>query len=388
MKKIAILHAANTFNNGSFMLLINAIQLLNTKYENAHFLIEFNSTEDKHRLEKEINSDIRIEELPLAICKTTNAHFFTKAINLYKKIYRHAKKMKKMGIDEIVILGGDDFSEYYKGKHIRYDLQRIKNYSKHLPVLMLSQSVGPFSGSRIKQARKCLAETKILCREEISYQYCSQDLGLKAAFPSSDLAFLDLPLQKSIKEEKKQIAIIPGGHYQLYTKNYNQYLLLWEKIIKFLLEHKELSAYKLILLPHVTRPEDDRKIIQALDKRINNERLAVVMEEKSPSELRHIIGESYFTVSSRMHASISAFNQGKTAIVFAHSIKYEGIIGKDLSLNQLLIKKEAWEKNSIINDFSSALSFLLTNKTEIEKKLSKKRNQFQENIKQQMQILN
>jgi hypothetical protein len=56
MKKIAVLHAANTFNNGSFMLLINAIQLLHLKYENVHFYIEFNSIEDKCRLEKKISA--------------------------------------------------------------------------------------------------------------------------------------------------------------------------------------------------------------------------------------------------------------------------------------------------------------------------------------------
>jgi colanic acid/amylovoran biosynthesis protein len=387
MKKIAILHAANTFNNGSFMLLINAIQLLNTKYENVHFLIEFNTLEDKYRLEKEMDKSISFEELPLAICKISNQSFFAKAINLYKKIYRHGIMMKKMGIDQIVILGGDDFSEYYKGKHIRFDLQRVKNYTKNIPVVMLSQSIGPFYGNRIKRARKCLSETTILCREEISYQYCSQVLGLKDVFPSSDLAYLDLPMQKIISDDKKQIAIIPGGHYQLYTNNYTDYLSQWEKILNLILQHNTLKEFNLILLPHVSRPEDDRRIIKALQQRIENKRLTAVLDEKLPSDLRNTIGESFFTVSSRMHASISAFNQGKAAIVFAHSIKYQGIIGKALSLDELLIKKEAWEKNSIIENFSSSLDYLLTNKANIEKEIRAKQLRFQEIIKNQMQIM-
>ncbi len=387
MKKIAILHAANSFNNGSFMLLINAIELLKAKYEKLHFYIEFNTTEDKDRLEKEMDKNISFEELPLTICKISNQSFFAKSINLYKKIFIHAKIMKKMGIDQIVILGGDDYSEYYKGRRIRFDLLRIKNYTKHIPVLMLSQSIGPFYGNRIKRARKCLSKPTILCREEISYQYCSQVLGLKNAFPSADLAFLDLPLQKCLKEEKRQIAIVPGGHYQLYTNNYNNYIRLWEEIIRFLLHHKELKDYSLILLPHVTRPEDDRKIIKAIENKIKNDRIIAVLDEKSPSDLRKTIGESFFTISSRMHASLSSFNQGKAAIVFAHSIKYNGIIGKGLSQNQLLIKKEAWLNNTVIEDLSMALDYLLKNKAEIEEEIRAKRLEFQENIRKQIQLL-
>jgi len=385
MKKIAILHAANTFNNGSFMLLINCIQLVQEAYKDIELYIEFNTDEDKQRLFKEINNKQNIKELSLDICKISNKSFFKKAINLYHKIYTHSKDLKKLGISEIIILGGDDFSEYYKGKRIRFDLKRIKNYSKQIPTLFLSQSIGPFYSSRKRLAQKCFANTHILCREDISYKYCSQELGIKDAFPSADFAFLNLPKQVKIQEKKKQIAIVPGGNYKLYTENYDYYIKTWQEIIKTLLNNTKLKKYKLLLIPHVTRPEDDRKIIRELKKTLHESRIEIIDQELAPSTLRQIIGESDFIISSRMHASISSFNQGNAAIVFAHSIKYHGIIGNTIKLPKLIVPETAWKNKRVVFNFENALEYLINNQEKIQKQIKTNTNNIQENLKKQLQ---
>ena len=383
MKKIAILHAANTFNNGSFMLLINCVQFLQETYKDIELHLEFNSDEDRQRLYKEINSKENIKELELDICKTSNKSFINKAINLYHKIYSHNKYFKQQGVSEIIILGGDDFSEYYKGKHIRFDLKRIRNYSKKIPTLFLSQSIGPFYSCRKRLAKKCFTNTHILCREDISYTYCSQELGLKNVYPSNDFAFLDLPKQKVIHEKKKQIAIVPGGNYRLYTKDYDSYIKTWQEIIETILNNTKLKEHKLLLIPHVTRPEDDRRIIKKLKQA--NSRIEIIDKELRPSQLRKIIGESDFIISSRMHASISSFNQGNAAIVFAHSIKYHGIIGNTIKLPKLIIPETAWENKSVVSCFENSLDYLIDNQEEIQNQIKTNTNNIQKNLKKQLQ---
>jgi colanic acid/amylovoran biosynthesis protein WcaK/AmsJ len=383
MKKIAILHAANTFNNGSFMLLINCIQLLNNAYKDIELHIEFNSGEDKQRLLKEIDCEKSIKDLKLDICKISDKSFIKKGLNLYHKINTHTKNLKKMGVSEIIILGGDDFSEYYKGKHIRFDLKRIRNYSKEIPTLFLSQSIGPFYSCRKQLAKKCFANIRILCREDISYTYCSQELGLKNVYPSNDFAFLDLPKQNKIHEKKKQIAIVPGGNYRLYTKDYDSYIKIWQEIIKTILKNTKLKEHKLLLIPHVTRPEDDRRIIKELKQA--NSRIEIIDKELRPSQLRQVIGESDFVISSRMHASISSFNQGNAAIVFAHSIKYHGIIGNTIKLPKLIIPETAWKNKSVVSSFKDSLGYLIDNQEEIQTQIKINTNNIKENLKKQLQ---
>lgn len=388
MKKVAILHASNTFNNGSFMLLINTISFLRKKHKDLTLYIEWNTDEDKHRILEETQCHDIIQELKLDICKTTNKSLPAKLINLYHKIFSHGSLMKKIGIEEVVILGGDDFSEYYKGGHIIFDLWRIKNYSKHLKVKMPSQSIGPFYGLRQWWARRCLANTEIYCREAISYDYCREELGLKNVHLSADLALLDLIKQKEVNTASsgsRSVVIVPGGHYKLYTSNYELYIKQWLGIITVLLETEALKDMKLLLLPHVTRPEDDRHIIKEICHRTSSDRIQAVTEEKKPSELRALIGASYFTVTSRMHPAISAFNQGKAAIVMAHSIKYHGIISQAFGLNELVVNEKAWQQQSAVEDFASALNYLLTYIESIEKDISLKTGNYKETLSRHMQ---
>ncbi len=384
MKKIAILHASNTFNNGSFMLLINCVSFLRKKHKNLALYIEWNTPQDKGRIIEETQCPAIIHELKLDICKTTNKSMFAKFINLYHKVFSHAKKMKNMGIDEIIILGGDDFSEYYKGGHIFFDLWRVKNYSKSLKVKMLSQSIGPFHPKREKWAQKCLSHTDIYCREALSYNYCQQKLGLQNVHLSADLALADLINQKLPEAHVKHIVVVPGGHYKLYTSDYELYLKEWLNIITVLLKAEALKGFEILLLPHVTRPEDDRVIIKEIARSIKDSRLQIITDEETPSALRAIIGASFFTVTSRMHPAISAFNQGKAAIVFAHSIKYHGIISQTFGQDKLVVSEKAWQQNSVGEEFSQALSFLLSDSSAIEKQIYLKAEQLRQTLNRQM----
>ncbi len=61
MKKILILHANNTYNNGSFMMLINLIYYLQKEFkEKIYFFIKLNCEGDYIKLRKELPPFIKL----------------------------------------------------------------------------------------------------------------------------------------------------------------------------------------------------------------------------------------------------------------------------------------------------------------------------------------
>lgn len=357
----AILHAQNTYNNGSFMMLINLIWYY-VKQTPSHtritFWIELDGKENYDRLIRSLPRELlpgrqfEIKQLPLKITSIDTSHFFRKAIRLIAKYYIHPGSFRKLGIDSVIILGGDDLSEYYKSWMILSDLYRIHRYSRKFNTILAGQTIGPFKGLREKVAAKFLSNTVIYCRDELTSSYLINRLNLpgQQIIPSADLCFPELPGQSGatgILETYglipgKYITLVPGGFYSLYTNNREGYIQSWVFLTKRLLEVTEFINKSIVLLPHVTRPEDDRKIIFDIYKAVTShnspsERICMISEELMPSQLRYILGSGHLTISSRMHAALSTFQMRRPAVALGFSVKYQGVIGLSLQCPQLVV---------------------------------------------------
>jgi colanic acid/amylovoran biosynthesis protein len=141
---------------------------------------------------------------------------------------------------------------------------------------------------------------------------------------------------------EEYITLVPGGHISLYTKDKSAYIRSWVQLVRDLLGNGVHLSKKIVFLPHVTRPEDDREIIHLIVDSLSGkgeapERFCILEEELFPHQLRQILGNGYLTITSRMHAAVSAFQRKKPAIALAHSVKYDGVIGQSLECPELVV---------------------------------------------------
>jgi colanic acid/amylovoran biosynthesis protein len=353
-KNIAILHAHNTFNNGSFAMLINLIYYMDKNLPGDYVIdawVELDGTDNEQRLLAVLNhmiSDkIQIRFLPLKITSPDNGSLTTRMAGLYAKWFIHPGFMKKLGISAVILLGGDDISEYYKKWMIISDLIRIRRYSSKFLTLLAGQTIGPFRGIREKMAACCLAGTYVFSRDTISNDYLLKKLKLRQErlFKSSDLAFADLPdhhVNDPVNHYElvpgNYICFVPGGFFTLYTGKRTAYIRCWTELILEFVSSGLSGGKKLVFLPHVTRPEDDRKIFGELENLLpHSNDLLFIYDELFPSELRQLLGNSHYIISSRMHASISAFQMGIPALSLGFSVKYHGVIGQSLQCPELIV---------------------------------------------------
>ncbi len=385
--KLAILHAHNTYNNGSFMMLINFIwyYIKNLpKNSPVTFWIELDGVDNQKRLIEAFpqtlltNKKVVIESLPFKITSIDNSPFLSKIFRLYTKFYSHPCYFKKLDIDSVIILGGDDISEYYKKWMILSDLYRIYRYSKFFNTFLVGQTIGPFTGIRKKIAAKCLSNTFISSRDNITKNYLRDALKIvpTRVYEGADLCFPDLPEPEGHQDMPKKygltpdgyLTMVPGGYYSLYSPNKSDYIRSWTCIVSDILKLKEHLTKKIVFLPHVTRPEDDREMIGLIIDRLSEkekltDRICVIKDELLPHQLREILGKGYFTITSRMHAALSTFQMKKPAIALAYSVKYDGVVGQSVQCPELvihcsakmfndqkIISKEVLQKMSYISD--------------------------------------
>jgi len=94
------------------------------------------------------------------------------------------------------------------------------------------------------------------------------------------------------------------------------------------------------LFGHVLKPEgcDDRIIIRELKEVVkNDDRLIFIDDTMLASQARKLLTGGILTITGRMHPAISSFSLNTPAISLSYSVKYQGIIGNDLGLNELVV---------------------------------------------------
>ena len=381
------------------MMTINAMSYLKKLIPNAEFTVEMDSELDVDRLNAELDKQISFE----VIESVKQYKSRIKLLSDLKRLFgfnTQAKKIKKINPDLIVYLGGDDFSEYYSKIKVTVELFWSWIFSKKHKSIFLGHTMGPFTSWRKGLFSKFLSKSIILSRDELSAKHLKNDLGLNNVITSHDLAFLDLPLQERKHILKRYdltnnqyITLIPSGLSSHYTESHEDYITGWCEIIKSILQNQKLENKKILLFAHVIKEHevDDRDIIEELiskikkDNTIDSGRIITITDLLLASEARCILGNSYFTISGRMHGTVSTFQMGKPAIALSYSVKYQGVIGGSLKRKDLVIEAKdnnLWESGKIIDEVDKKINYIVENKINLEKEIQQRVKVMKEELKQ------
>jgi colanic acid/amylovoran biosynthesis protein len=260
------------------------------------------------------------------------------------------------GADMAIMLGGDDISEYYRPNIWRV-LLPMWGWTRHMPVVLLGQTIGPFNlrANRLF-ARFLFPSFRIIPRDLWTTQYLGDEFALDDCLTQgSDLAYADLPLQhrSDIRDEVlARFGLEPDGYATVvisamqksgyYTPDRDMYLKRWVEIVEGLLDLPEMAGRKVCLLAHTFSNlygEESDYIAELM--RILPEgrraRVVPVTERVLQTRARFILGNGLMTLTGRMHPAVSTFQMGKPAITHAYSAKYEGVIGTMLGRSDLIL---------------------------------------------------
>lgn len=365
--RILVRHIPNTYNYGSLMMAITAIDYLNRYLEHAEFFVDCRTQEDLNRLRQET----KLDNIQMAYEHDIVSN------SVFSKIVKRFRIAKKQGelYDVKIVLGGDDISEYYgqRGWIIKFPLMIIEGF--FVPTILLGQTIGPFTSYRKLLARLALNRTRIYTRDDETLRYIRR-LGIKTGSKGRDLAFLQLPSQEAARSiliqhdlnENSYVTVVPSGLAKSYTSNYDDYLDEQLNIIRKLLSNESLKDKAIVLLAHVKAPGTaDRTVIEDLEARLGEEeraRIIVIKEDILASEARAVLGNGLFTITGRMHAAISTFYMRKPAISLSYSVKYNGVIGKGLGMPDLVIESaddSLWATGQISQLVGEKVEYVLEN---------------------------
>ena len=282
--------------------------------------------------------------------------------------------------DEVIILGGDDLSEYYTPKIYR-DLLKYWRWSQSHKVVLLGQSIGPFNRPKNRMVMRYFYQNiPIFVRDFWSKKYLKENFGLdQNVYQGADLAFMDLPLQHDKQMEKdilnrygltpkKYITLVISGlQGNYYTNDKKAYFDVYKNLINNILSDKKYAGFKIVLLAHTFPPHGDeaRQIEEFLTySRFQNPAVVAVTDKILPTRSRFILGNGLMTVTGRMHAAISTLQMGTPAIALSYSAKYQGVIGMNLGRNDLIIESnqpELWQSGKISDMIQEKMAYVHQN---------------------------
>lgn len=389
--KIRLEHTNNPLNYGTNMMVANFMYYLNKETKiNNEYIIDVYDDLDLEMYKKQY-SDLNVKRETIDYNFFYSKNIIGKIINKIKREvlfgYFNKINLKKLekSCDTLIILGGDDLSEYYGIEQLKRELFKIDYIKNKVNIFLVGQTIGPFKDERVQVVRSSLNGVNIYSRDPWTQEYLENNIGLKNIITSSDLALLPLPgqgkgklsievLQKYNVEENEYITIVPSGLYESYCNDREIYIKNIENIINYILEN---TQYKIVLLPHVLRPQsiDDRNIIKSLEQIYgNNSRLEYIYDVMSPLEARYLLGNGVISISGRMHGAINTLQMRKPAISISYSVKYEGVIGRDLGLRELIVNGDSsdlWINGNVSEETINKIKFILRSYDQIVEKIDK-----------------
>ena len=348
---VGILHAGNTYNYGSMMMAENFIAYLHRQLKNINFYVDDEFDTDLLRLRQATNipSIYSYSEMGYHRFKPDAHDRLLRQYHWLKDLRKLTTTLKDNGFRRLFILGGDSISEAYASSYgllkMYYELRQMSRVTN---VVLVGHTIGPFHSWRRRPFADILSKMTILTRDPLNYAYLKEELGLTDVYQYSDLAFLDLTRQSELPGDllnhyslspDRYIVLVPSGSWHRYHPDRNAYVAAWVHTIQTLLNDSNLAEYDLVMLAHVLKPPitDDREIMEEIARQIQDRRLVSISSELLPFEARHILGNGHLTITGRMHAAISTFQMGRPAISLSYSVKYAGIIGQALGLENLII---------------------------------------------------
>ena len=380
--KILILHFSSLNNYGSGMMGLITIQALIDRFgaENLEIHCDFNVDTNIDEIKSELKSDVVLKrytnEIPAKL-RAIKFKLYRRFLTLlYMLFYAEGK-----GFNSIIVLGGDDLSEYYSTNDAAFDIYNKLKSSFRTKVILLGQSIGPFSHPLNKFAAKWfLPHLNVYSRDQHCTDYMFNEFGVKLK-QMADLALLDLPLQSDKKIEsdilskynltkEEYFCVVVSGLQKdnFFCNDPEVYIQRFKEMVEELSKDPLLKDKKICLLAHTFPPYADesilvKKLALLLDKDLLN-RVVVVTDRILQARARFILGNGLFTLTARMHPAVSTFQMGKPAICLSYSPKYKGVIGDSIGRYDLVVEaneSKLWMEGNIVDLVMEKYNYMITN---------------------------
>lgn len=285
-------------------------------------------------------------------------------IGLKKLISKNSLVKEYYESDVIVDLSGDTFSDVGAfSPDVISSL--IFAYSFKKPLIIYSQSIGPFKKHFIPIARHVIEKAdKIVVREKITEKYL-RSLGVKSQVDLvPDCAFALEPSKKEridsiLSKEKITLKKPLVGLSVNGMVGDDNYIATMARVVDHITE--DLKA-NVIFVPHVVAraehyTDDDRSIGEKIyELAVTKKNVNIIKGDYSPNDLKGIISLCDMFIGGRMHANIAALSTNVPTIATSWSHKYHGIMGslgqeryvcniKTITFDDMKTKiDELWEK--------------------------------------------
>ncbi len=246
----------------------------------------------------------------------------------------------------LAVSGGDSFSDLYGiGRFLYVTLPQWLVVLLGVPLVMLPQTIGPFSGGFARRAAAALVRrSALVCVRDQAGLGTARGLldGANAPPPTRfchDIAFVVEPHPPPASNVVALPARPPGAR-PLVGVNVSGLLLagnpfglkvdyatLVERIVERLIAERGVDV---LLVPHVFSgdAECDLAAAATLHERLQarcGAQLFRIRERHDQHQIKHVIGGCEFFIGSRMHACIGALSQCIPAVGLAYSDKFAGV---------------------------------------------------------------
>lgn len=297
---------------------------------------------------------------------------------LYKKILHKIKE------DDTCISTGGDL--YCYGEEVRTRLRYVNHIIKEKGAknILWACSINPDSID--EQLLKDLKEYDyIFARESITY-YALKERGVKnlALFPDPAFILETEEVNDLIPFEKNEYV---GINYSIHTNKGKDINTINFSNITYLIDRiLEDTTLGVLLIPHVFwNEENDLDILNKIyEKYSDSNRVYLVKDKLSVSQLKYVIGRSRYYIGARTHSVIAAYSSGVPTLALGYSIKSKGIAKDIFGTYQDYVLDMKCIQNK--EDVYKAFLFIQKNEMEIKQKLIDKQKEFTEDLQKQQQF--
>lgn len=371
MKRILIEHFQSLDNYGTGMMGLVTVQALADRYgaSNVEFYCDFAEEETLTRVKRELRGDIRLfrYEAPEQYTASMTNVWGRRLHRLFHLLFSTGGK----GFDRLIVLGGDDFSEYYSMADPCINLFKKWKSSFVTRVILLGQTLGPFTAPYNRLCvRRLMPRLEVYARDRGSVDYLRENFRVGVQL-TADLAFGDLPLQHDGRIEREVLArygLAADGYFTVvvsagqrggkyYCREEADYLGSFCDMLRALAGREALADKKIVLLAHTFgRYGDETEYVEKLYDLLPGplrKRTVRIADEIYQTRARFVLGNGLFTLTGRMHAAVSTFQMGRPAVCLSYSTKFGGVIGDSLGQRDLVIEADGdalWRDRAIVGE--------------------------------------
>lgn len=242
-------------------------------------------------------------------------------------------KEQLASVDAVLAIGGDNYSLDYR---IPVVTQAVDAFAMNVgkPVFLWGASVGPFDREPAYKpaiTRHLSRMTQVFVREQSSFDYLTNNLGLRNVTLTADAAFSlkPEPVDMSAFWPRSEGDIIGINFSPLVArKDFSSERASNDEVIRDLILSLHARGKQVLLIPHVVEDNwnnDYTYMHDVLTRYDLHDKASIVPPTFNSCQLKEVISRLSLLVAARTHATIAAFSSCVPTISLSYSVKAKGI---------------------------------------------------------------